>query len=172
MSRHNHKATDWQRLLKDQIEQHSALLFRLAYGVLHDADQSEDACQQALLQAWRRRQDVRNGEAVRGWLARIVINESFAILRRRRTENRVLRDQAPRGATPADPAESVALRDLVVAALAELDEPIRSVVVLRTMQGMSGGEVGQMLEMSLSEVSRRLHQGLDRLRNFISAQQG
>jgi RNA polymerase sigma-70 factor (ECF subfamily) len=164
------EAVDWRQLMSEQIRQHKQLFFRLAYGVLRNADQSEDACQQALLKAWRCREEIRDHTALRGWLSRTVIHESLTILRRRQTEKRILSSQVQPQNTSVDPAESVSLRDLVVAGLDGLKEPARTVVVLRTMQGMSGNEVSQILEISLSEVSRRLHQGLEQLRSFISAQ--
>jgi RNA polymerase sigma-70 factor (ECF subfamily) len=171
VSQQNHDAADWRRLLIDQLQQHKRLFFHLAYGVLRDADRSEDACQQALLQAWRHRDEIRETGALRGWLSRTIINESLAMLRRQQTEERLLQQQPSSPNGSEDPAETVATRDLVVAGLAELAEPTRTVVVLRTMQGMSGGEVSRFLHVSHSEVSRRLHLGLEQLRGFVTAQQ-
>jgi len=54
-----------------------------------------------------------------------------------------------------------------VAALATLPEALREVLVLRMMQGISGNEVAELLGISAAEVSRRLHAGMQRLREFL-----
>ncbi len=97
------------------------------------------------------------------------MNESFCVLRRKQTEQQVLEDRA-HWASEDNPeaAELTERRDLVLSALAQLPEPIRGVVTLRMMQEMSGNEVGELLGCSASDVSRRLHEGLDQLRRFLS----
>ena len=101
------------------------------------------------------------------------MNESFYVLRRRRTEQQVLEDRAHWASdNHQGAAETADRRDLVLSALARLPEPIREVVTLRTMQGMSGNEVSELLGSSGSDVSRRLHEGLDRLRRLLTDGQG
>jgi DNA-directed RNA polymerase specialized sigma24 family protein len=51
---------DWEQLLSDQISQDGRLLFGLAYGVLRSADAAEDVCQQAMLQAWAHRSELKD----------------------------------------------------------------------------------------------------------------
>ena len=59
------------------------------------------------------------------------------------------------------------LRSTLEEALLTLPEPTRLVVVLRTMDGLSGNEVSELLDYSPSEVSRRFHEGLERLRGLL-----
>jgi DNA-directed RNA polymerase specialized sigma24 family protein len=56
----------------------------------------------------------------------------------------------------------------VEAALRELPDLTRAVVVLRIMQGMSGNEVKGLLGCSAAEVSRRLYSGMEQLRTLLS----
>ena len=55
-------------------EQHMASFFRTAYSILKKRHDAEDAVQQALLNAWKSRDKVREG-AERAWMMRILINE-------------------------------------------------------------------------------------------------
>jgi RNA polymerase sigma factor (sigma-70 family) len=71
-----------------------------------------------------------------------------------------------------DPTAAVDRRELVVAALAQLPESPRNTVALRVMHGLSGNEVSEMLGVSVSQVSRWLHEGLDRLREFLDDDRG
>ena len=101
------------------------------------------------------------------------MNESFCVLRRNQTEQRVLEDRVRWASKDnQEAAELTERRDLVLSALAQLPEPIRGVVTLRMMQEMSGNEVSELLGCSASDVSRRLHEGLDQLRRFLADGQG
>ena len=62
----------WQTFLADQMARHGELYYKLAYGVLRDAAAAEDACQQAVVKALRKSQDLRDAETLRAWLARVV----------------------------------------------------------------------------------------------------
>ena len=48
-------------------------MFRMAYSILENRHDAEDAVQQALLNAWQHREKARPG-AERAWMMRIVIN--------------------------------------------------------------------------------------------------
>jgi RNA polymerase sigma-70 factor (ECF subfamily) len=160
----------WRELLADQVRQHARLWFRLAYDILRDSHAAEDVCQQALLRGWSNRQRLREPGLLRSWLARTVINESLAMLRRGKTEKRVLDDRLRLGDSHATPDDALATREAVMIRLDELSEDVRAVVALRIMQGMSGNEVKDLLGCSASQVSRMLHEGLEQLRSRWIAQ--
>jgi RNA polymerase sigma-70 factor (ECF subfamily) len=158
---------DWPRLLAQQFSQHGKLFFKLAYGVLRDPGAAEDACQQALLRALERPAELRAAEALRGWLARIVVNESLQVRRRRKTEQRVLADHLVRSRGPDHPDMGWELREAILQAVEQLPEPTRSIVVLRMLDGMSGGQVKDVLDCSDAHVSRELHRGMELLRKVL-----
>ncbi len=163
---------DWSRLLDSHVHEHGQLYYRLAYGVLRCREAAHDACQQAFLKAWQQRGRIRERRALKSWLVRVVMNESLAVLRRGRTEHRIMTKCAGDSDGNADccPLEASERRDSVIAALACLEEPVRTVVTLRTMQEMSGNEVSRLLGVTASQVSRWLHQGLDQLRGILAGQ--
>ena len=57
--------------------------FRLAFGMLHDHAEAEDVLQEAAFQAWRRRSDLRDPDALRAWFLRIVANQCRMVRRTR-----------------------------------------------------------------------------------------
>ena len=159
---------DWRDLLERQVRDNSGLFFKLAYGVLRDRVAAEDACQQALLSAWKSRQELAKPEALTAWLCRSVVNGSLAQLRRRRLEHKAARELAEQAVDRVAPDNSLERHELLMAALAEVPEPARTAVVLRVMEGLSGREVAEMVGCSPAEVSRRLHRGLDHLRRYLA----
>jgi RNA polymerase sigma-70 factor (ECF subfamily) len=57
--------------------------FRVAYGLLHDIDESEDAVQEAAFKAWRRLGNLREGSSLRPWFLAIVANQCRSVSRSR-----------------------------------------------------------------------------------------
>src|SRR3712207_1202223 len=119
--------TAWETLLSDQIRDNGRLFYQLAYNVLRDRATAEDACQQAFLRAWQERGRIQSHAALKGWLARTVINASLQTVRRGKIERRVMHNQTR--VTPdsdTHPAEGAELREAVVKALAQLPETTRT----------------------------------------------
>ena len=167
MQADNGQQNDWPTALDWHVREKGRFYHRLAYGVLRSAEEADDVCQQAFLRAWEHRERIRQQGAIGKWLARVVINESYRRLRQGRSEQRAREGRARPASDSPGPIELLERRDSVMAALAQLSEPIREVVTLRTMQGMSGNEVSALLGTSASDVSRRLHEGLDQLRRLL-----
>jgi RNA polymerase sigma factor (sigma-70 family) len=158
---------EWEHRLSDQIARRGPWYFRLAYRILSDAGASEDACQQAFCQAWQFQHQIQDAQALGGWLTRAVINQALAMLRRRRSEQQaILRHPALPESTPVD--EAVARKEAVWLALDALEPAIRDVVVMRLIEGRTGNEVKALMRCSASEVSKRLHAGLDQLREHLA----
>src|SRR5215831_15289939 len=63
---------------------HNRMLFRLARSILKDDAEAEDALQDAYMAAFRGIGAFRGGAKLSTWLARIVMNEAYGRLRKRR----------------------------------------------------------------------------------------
>lgn len=160
---------DWDQMLSEQLRLNGRLFFRLAHGVLRDAAAAEDACQYALLRAWEERGSIAAAApSIKGWLARTVINRSLQILRSGKLEKRAVAARAATASESIAPGGHQAeVRECVLAAVARLPDPCRAVVVMRLLEGMSGGDVRDVLGCSASEVSRQLHRGMEQLRGLL-----
>ena len=145
--------------------------FRIARRILGDPALAEDVCQQAYLKALNARDSIKDADKLAGWLTRVIVNESLDALRKRKRERKAYEAHSAMAASrlSADgPCDHPETREQVALLLERLDEPIRTVVVMRTMKGMSGIEVKRALGCSAALVSRRLHQGLDQLREWLA----
>jgi RNA polymerase sigma-70 factor (ECF subfamily) len=161
-----------EQRLASQVYAQGRSLFRVAFGILRDAEAAEDACQQAFLKAWEHQDTLRSPDALRSWLTQTVIHESLRAYRRRKTEGRVLENQSR--VVPAFSADNPGAgeqREKVLASVSELPEPTRTVVVLRVLEGLSGNEVKEIMQCSAVEVSRHLHRGMEILRGKLGSWQ-
>src|SRR3954470_12073194 len=70
------------------IRTQSRPLFAIAYGILQNREEAEDAVQDAFVKAWKSRWRVREPQKFPAWLATIARHRAHDILRRRgRTES-------------------------------------------------------------------------------------
>jgi RNA polymerase sigma-70 factor (ECF subfamily) len=147
------------------IRPHYPAAFRVAYGLLHDVDEAEDAVQEAAFKAWRRLGNLRDGSSLRPWFLAIVANQCRTVSRSRwwsvlRTEPREAEGKS------VDLAAAVDLRR----ALRRLGHDERLVVVLRYYLDMPFDEIATTLGISTKAARTRVERAVRRLRPFVQSQ--
>ena len=144
------------------------LAFKVAYGMLQDHDEAEDAIQEASLKAWRRLGNLREGTSLRPWFLGIVANQCRSTRRARwwSVVKGMDRPDLVEG-IPGDMAQSVDLRQ----ALSQLNHDDRLVIVLRYYLDLPIEEVGQTLGITPQATKSRLHRAIGRLRPMVQAQE-
>ena len=85
--------------------------YALAYRILRDPHRAQDACQQALLGAWRDLPTLREPERFDAWLHRLVVHACYSEARGTRRWNSARVRVLPLNDVDPDPASSVADRD-------------------------------------------------------------
>lgn len=139
---------------------HADAVYRVALSVTRDPDLAEDVAQDTLLKAWQALPSFRSDSPLKNWLLRIAHNTAVSALRRRRDVH-VDPSELPETPTPdhrslEHQVESRAAVDDFEAALSDLDELSRSIVVLREVEGLSYDEIAEVLEVPLPTVKTRL----------------
>lgn len=110
------------------IRTKSRALFAIAYGILQNREETEDAVQDGLVKAWKSRWRVRDPEKFPGWLAMIVRHRARDVFRKRKPVP--LADDVIEAAQPEINDTTAADRQLH-SALASLPELHRSALMLR-----------------------------------------
>jgi RNA polymerase sigma-70 factor (ECF subfamily) len=127
------------------IRIHSRALFAIAYGILQNREEAEDAVQDALVKAWKSRWRLRDPEKFPAWLCMIARHRARDISRRRRT--------VPLSGEMTEPVESeatdtTALDQQLHFALAALPELHRSALALRYFEEMDYRSIEKLLGLS------------------------
>jgi len=141
--------------------------YRLAWAILGDTDDADDATQDAFARAWRARRSLRDAARFDAWFGRILVNVCREHLRQRaRSPIRQLRETAEETAEPtvADASNQTSSRDAVVRALARLDADHRIVVVLRYWADLPVDEIAARVGVPPGTVKSRLHSALRSMR--------
>lgn len=148
------------------VARHQAMVYGVAFGILNDFGESEDAAQEVFLTAWRKLAELREPNHLRAWLAQIARNAALAKGRRRRPEQPLaegfdLTDPAPK------PDEAAAAEDanaLVRHTLEKLPEQYRLPLVMYYCQGEHVSAVAEALGLSEEATRQRIARGREMLR--------
>lgn len=153
---------------------HSTWVRRLAGSLVRDEALAEDLTQEAWLAALRHPPDA--GRPVRPWLAQVLRNLVRMHFRgARRQKERESRADAPADAPPTAPeqlVERVELQRLLAGFVVELEEPLRSTILLRYYEGLDASEIAAQQGVPAGTVRWRLKTGIDRLRAALDRTHG
>lgn len=157
-------------------------LFRIARGVLNDDAEAEDAVQEAWTLAFAKLDGFRGEASLLTWMTRIVLNECYGRLRRRRPTVGIEQIEAAQqhgdgrilmfpnrygGEDPAADASRAQMRGLIERAIDALPEPFRVVFVMRDVEECSIEETASALAIRPETVKTRLHRARRLLRNAL-----
>lgn len=162
-----------QEAFEALFHQYKNLVFKTAYLILGDTEETEDALQEVFLKAHHSLSSFRPSKgAFSAWLHRITVNHCLNQLRRRKRRavllslDRTLPSSI--GQMPA-PGDQVGERETVRQALDRLTEKQRTTVILRYYLELSYAEIAKVLGIPLGTVRSRLNQALKRLRRELRA---
>ena len=135
---------------EELVKRYDRKLLRIAQHVTHNREDSEDAVQEAFLKAFQHLGEFREDSKFSTWLIRITLNQSLMKLRKQRRIKEVPLDedfQADGEMLPMEVADwapnpeqlyrTSELRDILIKALRELRPVLRTVFVLRDIEGLS-----------------------------------
>jgi RNA polymerase sigma-70 factor, ECF subfamily len=155
------------------IKEYSPALYRLAYSVLLDVDDAEEAVQDTFIAALRSLESF-TGEALKPWLFGIALNQCRMKLRRRKALGR-LREALKvlfrvTSAGPTHPESAVIANEtsaLVWRTVCALSEKHRLPIVLYYYHDLPVAEIAQILRIREGTVHSRLFVARERLRKAL-----
>jgi len=170
-----------RREFEELAHKHARDIYNSALRMTRDRDDAEDLAQDTLTKAYASFHQFRPGTNFRAWLFRILTNTYINVYRRRRrgpdfvaldeiTANQAAKAQYGTRSRQSRPEEAV-FADLpgeeVQAALDDLPEAFRLVVILSDIDQFAYKEIAQMLNIPIGTVRSRLFRGRRRLRSAL-----
>ena len=126
------------------IRTQSRPMFAIAYGILQNREEAEDAVQDALIKAWKSRWRVRNPEKFPAWLCMIVRHRARDVFRKRKPVP-LADDLLSVASSSSDPS---GIDQRLHSALATLPELHRSALMLRYFEEMDYASIEKLLGLS------------------------
>lgn len=134
-------------------------LFRICFSQLPSAHDREDAVQEALARAWKKRGQLREDSYLQTWLVRILLNVCHDMQRRSQKIMPMTEIDAPVQESPEDGA----LRQALLA----LPEKYRLPILLHYIEGYPIRQVAQMLKIPENTAKTRLSRGRQQLKERL-----
>ena len=141
----------------------------LAFNMLGNVSDAEDAVQEAFVRAYRSRDSFRHGSSLSTWICRILINTCYDIGRRRvsrRFEHAGDPEDAPE---PTLPAGDHPLRLTLETAVRQLAPIYREAFLLCDVEGYTHREVAAILDIPEGTSKARLFEARRKLRTSMAA---
>lgn len=170
---------------EELVRRYQDRVFNLCFRFLREREVSEEIAQDVFVAVYKHIEGFKGDSKFSTWLFRVVANHCHnksKYLRRRRHKlqdsldapiesedgdmKRELPDDPDR--SPEELARRRAMNEMIQAAIGELDEDHRVIVLLRDVEDMSYEEIGEILGLPEGTVKSRLHRARNELRAKLS----
>ena len=153
------KDKQFEKLIDEELPKLRGLAFR----ILKNADDTDDAIQEALVKAYQRFDAFKNDKAsLTTWVCRIVVNCSYDILRKRISEQKKLEGYTP------DSSGSAIDTEPLTRAIADLPEPYRDAITFGVLSGYDGKEAAKLLGISANTLYQRIFKAKQMLKSTLA----
>jgi RNA polymerase sigma-70 factor (ECF subfamily) len=141
----------------------------VALAVTGEEADADDVCQEAFVLAIERIAECRDPARFGGWLLQIVRNRARNLARSPSARRAVPLDgsEPSAGPSPLAEVERQELGERLLAALAEIPEQHREVILLHDLEGWKHREIGERLGLPEGTVRSHLHHARRRLRLIL-----
>lgn len=179
--------SDWQLVEKCQagdvdafqklVSRYHQKVFMVILGLMRNREDALEVAQETFFRAYRKIKSFKGGSSFYTWIYRIAVNNAIDAQRKQKRNpldfhetmdgffescNEVARD-------PFSDVHDRELRETMAKAINELTPEHKAVIVLRTIEGMSYKDIGEILGCSEGTVMSRLHYARKKLQDKLSA---
>jgi RNA polymerase sigma-70 factor (ECF subfamily) len=143
------------------VREYAEFVFRVAYSVLRDHHEAEDAVQETFLRVFRHRSKLAEILAPRAWLARIAFRIALNRYKSRRGETddsaKVLAGLKADGLPQEEIVHRKEVKALLAQLIATLPADLRDVLRLSAVEELTSVEIGDILKIPENSVRTRLY---------------
>jgi len=159
------------------VADHSRMVFRIAYSILRNHHDAEDAAQECFLRVWKQKERLHEVSNAKAWLARIAWTTA---LDKRRSGRKMLSlsdEQSgaelaqliPDLAVAADQQlASAQMQQMLERLIAGLPEDLRSTLELSTIQELNSAEIAEVMKIPEGSVRTRLFRARKQLKEKLT----
>lgn len=165
------------KAMEEIVRRYSNKVYNLAYHLTRDSAAAEEIMQDVFLTVIAKIATLTNEAYFSTWLYRVTTNAAYGFLRKEKkfSEQTPVEDldQEPHASVdwselPDDVLLSEESREVLKRSIDSLPEAMRTVVIMKDMEGLKNEEIAEALGISVPAVKSRLHRGRLMLRDQLS----
>jgi RNA polymerase sigma-70 factor (ECF subfamily) len=179
--------SDWELVQKCQageigafqelVSRYHQKIYVVIVGLLRNREDALDVAQETFFRAYRKIKSFQGESSFYTWLYRIAVNIAIDSQRRqkrnpldfRETMDGLFEEQNEVARDPFSDVHDRELREKLVSAINDLTPEHKAVIILRTVEGLSYKDIGEILGCSEGTVMSRLHYARKKLQQKLSA---
>lgn len=151
-------------LVQKTLIQNYDKYYRFAYSYVHNEVDAMDVVQEAAYKAILKSDSIKNSEYIDTWICRIIINESYSVIRKNKAVGIIPEDFE---LEHEDSVENIDLANAIKSL--KLNE--QSVLILRYFQDRKLDEIAEIMDLNLNTVKSRLYRVMEKLKKILSEQE-
>lgn len=165
---------------EELIRDYKKIAYNIAFRVLQNVEDAEDASQEALIKVFKSIQSFNMESSFKSWMYRIVVNTCVDFQRKKKInavsidEDIDLGESSPLHREIVDDStnpdvlvEKKFNSKLINDALSKLDDDTKAIIILRDIQGFSYSEISEILSCNLGTVKSRLNRARRNLKEIL-----
>ena len=145
----------------DNIKNLENGMYRLSYSILKNEEDAQDAVQEAIYNAYKKLETLKDKRKFKSWIYKIVTNTSFEILRNKK--NYIDIEQENIAAEKIDIDTNLTLWKAVQG----LEQPYRTPITLFYYEDMSIKEISEITGSKVDAIKKQLSRGRDKIKEVI-----
>jgi RNA polymerase sigma-70 factor, ECF subfamily len=162
---------------QELVSRYRQKVFMVILGLLRNRDDALEVSQETFLRAYRKIGGFQGGSSFYTWIYRIAVNLAIDAQRRQKRNpldfhgrmDDLLEAQDQMAQDPFVEVHNRELRENLIKAIDDLTPEHKAVIVLRTIEGLSYKDIGEILGCSEGTVMSRLHYARKKLHDQLSS---
>jgi RNA polymerase sigma-70 factor (ECF subfamily) len=163
--------------VEDFVSQYSSRVYSLAYQLTRSSSAAEEIMQEVFITVISKIGTLENEDYFSTWLYRVTTNAAYGFLRKEKKHRDLVQvDDVEAGTAalhdfsdlPDDILLSDESRDIIRQAIDKLPETLRTIIIMKDVEGLKNEEIAEAMKLSLPAVKSRVHRGRLMLRDKLS----
>lgn len=146
--------------IRELVENYGSMIFRIAYCILSNKDDAEDAVQDTLMKYMTKAPEFNDEEHRKAWLIRVAANTSKNMFKLRLRRNSLSLEEIKSAGISENDFETFEI-------ISGLPARYKPVMTLHYAEGYKCSEIAEILGISEDAVKKRLQKGRALLKNEI-----